>query len=60
MLVSNLKATLKGKSTKAIKIVKALSVTNTSNVEIKESTIVEEKRLNPREDGILIRRKSRA
>ena len=58
MLVGNSKATLKGKGTKAIKIVKASSVANTSNVEDKEKTTMEEKRLNPRVDETLIGRKS--
>ena len=60
MLVGNSKMTPKGKSRKSIKIVKALSVTNTSNVEHKERTTMEEKKPNPRADGILIGRKSRS
>ena len=58
LLVGNLKATSKGKSTKTIKIIKALSVANTSNVEDKERTTLEENKPNPRADGILIERKS--
>ena len=60
VLVGNSKVTPKGKSIKATKKFKALSVTNTSNVEDKERTTMEENRLNPRADGILIRRKSRS
>ena len=41
VLVGNLKATPKGKSTKYTKTVKALSVTNTSNVEDKDKTTME-------------------
>ena len=54
MVVGNLKATPKGKSTKSIKKVKAWSVTNTSKVEDKEKTNMEEKRPNPRVDGALM------
>ena len=54
MLVGNLKATPKGKSTKAIKIVKSLSVANTSKVENNERITAEEKRPNPRVDEALI------
>jgi hypothetical protein len=54
VLVGNLKATLKGKSRKSIRTVKALSVINTSNVENKERTTMEVKRPNPRADGALI------
>ena len=50
MLVGNSKATPKGKSTKATKTFKASSVTNTSNVEDKERTTMEDKRLNTRAD----------
>jgi hypothetical protein len=45
---------------KAIKIVKASSVTNTSNVENKKRITVEEKRPNPILDGDLIRGNSRS
>ena len=58
MLVGNSKVTPKGKSIKATEIFKASSVANTSNVEDKEKTTMEEKRLNPRADKTLIRRKS--
>ena len=51
MLVGNSKVTLKGKNIKATKTFKALSATNTSNMEEKP---------NPRVDGMLIRRKSRS
>ena len=60
MLVGNLKATPKGKSTKATKIAKTLSVANASNVEDKGKTIMEEKRPNPRENGALIGKKWRS
>ena len=60
VLFGKLKVTSKGKSTNAIKIVKALSVTNTSNVENKKITTVEEKRPNPGSDGTLIGGKSRS
>ena len=58
VIVGNSKATLKGKSTKDTKTVKALSVANTSNVEDMEKRTMERKRPNPREDGALIGRKS--
>ena len=51
---------MKGKSIKATKKFKASSVVNTSNVEDKERTTMEEKKHNPRVDGILIKRKSRS
>ena len=58
VLVGNSKVTPKGKSIKATKTFKALSVTNTSNVEDMERTTTEEKKPNPRVDGMLIGRKS--
>ena len=60
VLVRNSKVTPKGKSIKATETFKALSITNTSNVESKERTTMEEKKPNPRVDGILIGRKSRS
>ena len=60
MLVGNSKVTPKGKSIKATKKFKASSVTNTSNVEDKERKTVEERKPNPRVDGMLIGRKSRS
>ena len=60
MVVGNSKATPKGKSIKPTKTVKVLSVANTSNVEDKEKTTMEEKRPNPRMDGALIGIKSRS
>jgi hypothetical protein len=60
VLVGNSKETLKGKSAKATKIVKALSVANTSNLEKKEKETMKEKRPNPRVDETLIGRKSRS
>jgi hypothetical protein len=59
VLVGNSKVTPKGKSIKATETFKSLSVANTSNVEGKERTTMEEKKPNPRADGILIGRKSR-
>ena len=60
MLISNSKVTPEGKSIKYAKTFKALSVTNTSNVERKERTNLEEKKPNPRVDGISIGIKSRS
>ena len=60
MVLGNPKVTPKGKSTKYIKIVKALSVANTFSMENKEKTNEQEKRQNPRTDGALIGRKSRS
>ena len=60
VLVGNSKVTPKGKSIKATKTFKASSVTNTSNVEDKEITTMEEKKPNPRADGISIGRKPRS
>ena len=57
MVVGNLKDTQKGKSTKATNKIKVLSVANTSNVENKEKTTMEEKKLDPRADGDLAGRK---
>ena len=58
VLVGNSKVTSKGKSIKATKTFKALSVTNTSNVEDKERKTMEEKKLNPRTDGMLTKSRS--
>ena len=52
--------TPKGKSIKATETFKASSFTNTSKVESKERKTMEEKKPNPRVDGMLIRRKSRS
>ena len=60
MIVGNSKETPKEKNVKTTKIVKALSVANTSIVENKEKTTMEEKRPNPREYGALIGRKSQS
>ena len=60
VLVGNLKVTQKGKSIKATKTFKALSVTNTSNDEDKDRTTMGERKPNPRVDGMLIGRKSRS
>ena len=60
MLVGNSKVTPKGKSIKATETFKASSVANTSNVEGKERTTMEDRNPNPRVDGILIKRKSRS
>ena len=56
-MIGNLRATPKGKSIKATKRVKASCVANTSNVEDKEKTTMEEKRPNTRVDGASIGRK---
>jgi hypothetical protein len=58
VLVGNSKVTPKGKSIKSTETFKSSSVTNTSNVEDKEITTMEENKPNPRADGILIGRKS--
>ena len=60
VLVGNSKVTLKGKNIKDTKTFKASSVTNTLNVKDKERKTMEEKKPNPRADGMLIRRKSRS
>ena len=60
MLVGNSKLTWKGKIIKATETFKASSVTNTSNVEDKERKTMEERKPNPRADGMLIGRKSRS
>ena len=60
MIVGNSKVTPKVKNVKNIKTIKGSSVANTSSVENKEKTNVEERRPNPREDGALIGRKSRS
>jgi hypothetical protein len=60
VLVGNPKVIPKGKSIKYTDTFKASSVTNTSNVEYKERTTMEEKKPNPRADDILIGRKSRS
>jgi hypothetical protein len=53
-MINNSKVTPKGKNIKSIETFKASSVTNTSNVDDKERTTMEENILNPRADGILI------
>ena len=60
MLVGTSKVTPKGKSIKATKTFKASSVTNTLNVKDKERTTMEERKPNPRADGMLMGRKSRS
>ena len=59
MIVGNSKATPKVKNMKSTKTIKASSVANTSIVENKEKTTMEEKRPNPRAYGALIGIKSR-
>ena len=59
VVIGNSKVEPKEKNVKTTKIVKRSSVTNTSNMENKEKTTEEEKRPNPRADGVLIGRKSR-
>ena len=58
VIIGNSKVTPKAKNVKTTKIVKSLSDANTSTVESKEKTTVEEKIPNPRVDGALIGRKS--
>ena len=58
VIVGNLKVTPKEKNMKTTKIVKESSVTNTSSVENNKKATKEEKRPNPRADGVLIGRKS--
>ena len=60
MVIGNSKAAPKEKNVKTTKHVKTSIVANTSSMENKEKTTKEEKRLNPREDGALICRKSRS
>ena len=60
VLVGNSKETPKEKSITTTKTFKTSSVANTSNVEDKERTTMEEKKPNPRVDMILIGRKSRS
>ena len=60
VLVGNSKVAMKEKSIKTTETFKSLSVINTSNVEGKERTTMEEKKANPRVDGILIETKSRS
>jgi hypothetical protein len=55
VLVGESKVTVNGKSINAIDTFKSLSVINTSNVKGEERTTREEKKHNPRADGILIR-----
>ena len=59
VVVGNSKETLKGNNTKATKLAKTSRVANTSSIEKKEKTTMEEKRPNPKVDRDLIRRKSR-
>ena len=59
MVVCNSKETSKGKNTKYIKSNKSSNVVNTSSVENKEKTTMEEKKPNPKPYGVLIGRKSR-
>jgi hypothetical protein len=54
------KVTQKTKNEKATKTIKASTIANTSNVEDKEKTTMEEKRPNPRADGPLIGIKSQS
>ena len=57
MVVGNSKVALKGKSAKAIKIVKASSVVNTSSVENEEKENIYKKQLYPKVDGVLTGKK---
>jgi hypothetical protein len=60
VVIGNSKAEPKEKIVKTTKIVKTSSATNTSSMENNEKTTKEEKRLNPRANGVLIGRKSRS
>ena len=60
MVVGNSKATPKGKSTKATKIVKTLSAASTSSVEKEEKTTIVKKKPDPKANGVLIGNKSRS
>ena len=60
VIVGKSKEAPKEENVKTTKIFKSLSVGNTSSIENKEKTTEEEKRPNPREDGVLIGRKSRS
>lgn len=59
MAIGNSKATLKGKNTKATKLVKTVSVARASSVEKKGKTTMDKKKPDPMADGPLIGRKSR-
>ena len=60
VVIVNSKVTLKGNNVKATKSAKTSSVANTSSVENKENTTMDKKQHDPKEDGALIRRKSRS
>ena len=55
--VGNIEATLEGKNVKVNKSTKASSVTNTSNVNNKVKTMVDQNKGDPREDGSFIGKK---
>ena len=60
VVIGNSKAAPKEKNLKTTKIIKTSTVANTSSTKNKDKTIEEVKKLNPREDGALIGRKSRS
>ena len=53
-MVGNVKVTLKGKNPKVTKSTKASSCTNTSSVDNKAKTVGDQKKGDPRVDGVLI------
>ena len=59
-MVGNIEATLKGKNVKVNKSTKASSVENTSNVNNKAKTMVDQNKGDPRVDGASITKKSRS
>lgn len=60
MTIGNSKATLKGKNTKSTKTVKETSDTSTSSVENTKKTTMDKKEPGPKEDGVIIGKKSRS
>ena len=60
VMVENIEETLKGKIVKVNKWTKASSFTNTSNVDNKARTMVDQKKGDASEDGTLISKKSRS
>jgi hypothetical protein len=60
VVVGKSKVTLKGKSTKATKTVKATTIASTSSVENEENTTMDKKQPEPKVDGVLIGKKSRS
>ena len=60
MTVGNTKATLKGKNENVNNSTKSSSVANTSNVDNKDKTMVDQEKGDPRTYGSLIGKKSRS